>query len=106
MKDLYTFDNTPESARHTYDAVCQAYDELFQRIGVGFLKVVGDSGLIGGSHSNEYHYVSEIGEDSIVTCHNCNYFANTEVHGESTCPKCERNLHRSTGVEVRVPDAG
>lgn len=38
MKDLYTFDIDLNKARDGYELVCGAYEELFQRIGVGFVK--------------------------------------------------------------------
>lgn len=38
MKDLYTFDKTVEKAQETYDSICQAYHNIFQRLGVPFVK--------------------------------------------------------------------
>jgi len=38
MKDLYTFDKTVEKAQETYDSICQAYHNVFQRLGVPFVK--------------------------------------------------------------------
>ena len=38
MKDLYTFDKTVEAARETYDLICKAYDAIFQRLNVPFVK--------------------------------------------------------------------
>ena len=32
MKDLYTFDVSVEQAEETYNAVCQAYDKIFQQL--------------------------------------------------------------------------
>ncbi|XP_020709473.1 probable proline--tRNA ligase, mitochondrial isoform X2 [Athalia rosae] len=100
MKDLYTFDVDSEKARETYESVCAAYDSIFQKIGVDFIKVIGHAGLIGGSHSHEYHYLSDVGEDNIATCPSCNYSANTEIHSESTCLKCQTHLQHNTAIEV------
>jgi hypothetical protein len=47
MKDLYTFDVSEEKARETYAAVCGAYDRIFTRIGVPFIKAEADTGNIG-----------------------------------------------------------
>lgn len=38
MKDLYSFDVDEQSALETYGKVCQAYEEIFKRIGVNFIK--------------------------------------------------------------------
>lgn len=38
MKDLYTFDADFETARDTYEIVCQAYNKIFSRIGIDFVK--------------------------------------------------------------------
>lgn len=38
MKDLYTFDVDEEKALESYEEVCSAYDSIFSRIGVEFVK--------------------------------------------------------------------
>lgn len=38
MKDLYTFDVDIESAKDTYEIVCEAYNNIFRRIGIDFVK--------------------------------------------------------------------
>lgn len=38
MKDLYTFDKSVEKAMETYQLICCAYDAIFQRLGVPFVK--------------------------------------------------------------------
>jgi len=78
MKDLYTFDETKEGAMATYDDVCGAYERIFQRIGLPFVKVDADTGSIGGSLSHEFQLVSTVGEDSILQCPCGKYAANTE----------------------------
>nr|CAD7438110.1 unnamed protein product [Timema bartmani] len=102
MKDLYTFDTTPQAAEETYNAVCNAYDNIFRRIGVGYVKVMGDSGMIGGSLSHEYHYPVNVGEDQLLICQECNYGANTEVCGDSEeCPQCKQpHMGHCSGIEV------
>lgn len=39
MKDLYTFDATPEGAAASYNEVKQAYNRIFDRIGVEYAVV-------------------------------------------------------------------
>lgn len=38
MKDLYTFDATLENAKETYELICKAYDNIFQKIGIPITK--------------------------------------------------------------------
>lgn len=40
MKDLYTFDEDIETAKNTYEMVCEAYNSIFSRIGIDFVKGV------------------------------------------------------------------
>nr|CAD7257633.1 unnamed protein product [Timema shepardi] len=102
MKDLYTFDTTLQAAEETYNAVCNAYDNIFRRIEVGYVKVMGDPGMIGGSLSHEYHYPVNVGEDQLLICQECNYGANTEVCGNSEeCPQCKQpHMGHCPGIEV------
>ncbi|CAO3624997.1 unnamed protein product [Cunninghamella blakesleeana] len=79
MKDLYSFDKSVEDAFITYDHMAQAYTNIFNRIGVPFVVAEADSGNIGGSKSHEYHLISTVGEDTLLTCQQCGYTANEEL---------------------------
>lgn len=102
MKDAYSFDTDNEAASRAYHDLSKAYQEIFDDIGVEWVKVDADSGNMGGSLSHEYHYVTPAGEDALVLCKNCGYAANTEKHGdERDCPKCSQaSLDLSHGIEV------
>ncbi|XXQ36967.1 proline--tRNA ligase [Plasmodiophora brassicae] len=78
MKDMYTFDDTPEESVETYEAVGAAYDRIFARMGIPVQKVIADTGAIGGNLSHEYHILSPSGEDRLFTCPKCGYAANAE----------------------------
>ncbi|KAG2207722.1 hypothetical protein INT47_011842 [Mucor saturninus] len=79
MKDLYSFDSSVEDAYKAYDDVAHAYKNIFDRIGVPFVVAEADSGNIGGSKSHEYHLISTVGEDTLLTCSECGYTANEEL---------------------------
>ncbi|KAI8393414.1 uncharacterized protein BYT42DRAFT_524445 [Radiomyces spectabilis] len=79
MKDLYSFDVSVEDAYATYDQLAGAYRKIFDRVGVPFLVAEADSGNIGGSKSHEYHLLSPVGEDTLLTCSHCGYTANQEL---------------------------
>ena len=54
MKDLYTFDADPESARATYNQVRAAYHDFFQALRMPFLTAKADSGNMGGTLSQPH----------------------------------------------------
>jgi prolyl-tRNA synthetase len=79
MKDLYTFDSSPELALETYEAVQQAYRNFFNELKLPYLVAEADSGNMGGNLSHEYHFASTNGEDNIISCSGCGYVANEEL---------------------------
>ena len=79
MKDLYTFDATPENALKTYDIVQEAYTAFFNEFKIPYLVARAASGDIGGDLSHEYHFPTSKGEDNIISCNTCDYVANEEL---------------------------
>lgn len=82
MKDMYSFDKDVESATISYNVLVQAYKTIFDKLGLNYLIVEGDTGQIGGNMSHEFHVISDIGEDHLLHC-NCKadniYAANIEM---------------------------
>jgi len=78
MKDSYSFDLDESGLDQSFQRHAQAYDRIFRRCGLNFLPVQADSGAMGGSASTEYMVLTDCGEDSLVTCSNCQYAANIE----------------------------
>ena len=80
MKDAYSFRTSQEDLEKYYDVCYQAYNRIFQRVGVPeVVTVASDSGMMGGNVSHEYMLLTPVGEDSIVTCTECDYRANMEA---------------------------
>src|SRR5690606_21153348 len=79
MKDSYSLDADEEGLAASYDAHAVAYDRIFRRIGLDFIRVGADVGMMGGSQSDEYMAFSPHGEDIILICPNGDYAANREV---------------------------
>ncbi|KAM6343634.1 putative proline--tRNA ligase, mitochondrial [Alca torda] len=102
MKDMYTFDASEEAARRTYDLVCDAYCNLFDRLGLPFVKVRAATGSIGGTVSHEFQLPADVGEDRLVLCPDGHFAANVEtLNGEQTsCPTCGEKLTQTRGIEV------
>lgn len=79
MKDAYSFDTDPEGMKQSYEKMRMAYHNVFKRTGLNFIAVKAHTGLIGGSESEEFMALAEIGEDSIFICPSCGYAANKEL---------------------------
>ena len=78
MKDAYSFDVDQEGLDKSYQDMFEAYTNIFARCELDNSPVQADTGAIGGSVSAEFMVKSEVGEDEIVFCSNCDYAANME----------------------------
>ena len=79
MKDLYTFSTSEEDLDVWYNKVRGAYINIFNRLGLNFRIVGANSGQIGGSSSEEFMALCEIGEDTIIYSDQSEFATNTEV---------------------------
>lgn len=103
MKDMYSFDANAENALETYQSVTEAYNGIFQELGVKYVRVEGDSGMMGGSLSHEFHYPCESGEEQIIQCQNCHNSSNASLLESpvSSCPHCHSSdITTMHGIEV------
>ena len=78
MKDAYSFNADEESLEASYQAMAQAYRNIYRRCGLSVLMVEADSGAIGGKDSHEFILPTPSGEDTIISCPKCGYAANIE----------------------------
>ncbi|MDD4905180.1 MAG: proline--tRNA ligase [Methylobacter tundripaludum] len=78
MKDAYSFHLDHESLQLTYEAMYQAYTNIFNHLGLNFRAVIADSGSIGGAVSHEFHVLADSGEDAIAFSTDSEYAANVE----------------------------
>ncbi|MGG4408376.1 proline--tRNA ligase [Niallia taxi] len=79
MKDAYSFHSSHESLGEVYDAIFQAYCNIFERCGLNFRAVIADSGAMGGKDTHEFMALSEVGEDTIAYSTDSSYAANIEM---------------------------
>ncbi|MBO8423934.1 MAG: proline--tRNA ligase [Firmicutes bacterium] len=80
MKDAYSFHISQEDLERYYVRVYDAYNRIFKRIGMrNFISVLSDSGMMGGAVSHEFMLLTDIGEDTLVICPECDYKSNMEV---------------------------
>ncbi|SDH40757.1 proline--tRNA ligase [Microbacterium pygmaeum] len=66
MKDAYSFDSTDEGLDASYQAQRDAYERIFTRLGLEYVIVAADNGLMGGARSEEFLHPTPIGEDTFV----------------------------------------
>ena len=77
----------------------EAYNKIYDRIGLEYKIVKADTGAMGGSLSEEYQAITDIGEDTIVLCEKCDLSTNIEIcecldkgtksrEKENVCRKC------------------
>src|SRR6201993_4419470 len=79
MKDSYSFDIDEAGLKAQYHAHRDAYQRIFDRMGVRYVIVSAVSGAMGGSASEEFLAESPIGEDTFVRCLESGYAANVEA---------------------------
>lgn len=80
MKDAYSFDMDVEGMKMAYQVMWDAYDKVFDRLGLDYRVVLGDSGAMGGNKSHEFMALSEVGE-GVIAYSSCGYAATDEKAG-------------------------
>jgi prolyl-tRNA synthetase len=78
MKDAYSFDTSWEALDESYNAAREAYVRIFERCGVPAMPMLADSGAIGGRDSEEFVFLTDVGESTVLLCPRCNYAATDE----------------------------
>ncbi len=104
MKDAYSFHLSQECLEKTYQAMYQAYCNIFNRLGLDFRPVLADTGAIGGAVSHEFHVLAASGEDAIVFSDASDYAANIEK-AEALPPAEARSVATATLTKVATPGA-
>ena len=79
MKDAYSFDVDDAGLDASYQAQRDAYERIFQRLGLEYVIVQADAGAMGGSRSEEFLHPIAIGEDTFVRSAG-GYAANVEAY--------------------------
>lgn len=85
MKDSYSFDYTDAGLDASYQQHRDAYERIFQRLGLEYVIVQADAGAMGGSRSEEFLHPTPIGEDTFVRSAG-GYAANVEAFTTAAAP--------------------
>lgn len=78
MKDAYSFDKDTEGLEESYKLMWDAYVEAFDRMGLDYKIVEGDTGSMGGRVSHEFIALAETGEGVIFYTEDSDYAATDE----------------------------
>ena len=97
MKDAYTFDIDDAGLDVSYQAMRDAYERIFARLGLEYVIVQADAGAMGGSRSEEFLHPTPIGEDTFVRSAG-GYAANVEAF--TTVAPPTRGYEKLTPAEV------
>ena len=79
MKDSYSFDRDEAGLDVSFRKHDDAYNRIFQRVGLEYAEVQAESGMMGGKESIDFLAPSGSGENVLVTCENGDYAADQEI---------------------------
>ncbi len=84
MKDAYSFDRDQEGLEVSYQKHVEAYDRMFDRLGLEWYRVEADVGMMGGIGAHEYMAPCAAGENEVALA--AGYAANVEVASAQAQP--------------------
>lgn len=94
MKDAYSFDRDEEGLDKSYNIMKKAYNRIYERIGINYKIVKASTGAMGGSLSEEYQAITDIGEDTLVLCEQCDFSSNIEIAECVSEPNSDKKLEK------------
>jgi prolyl-tRNA synthetase len=105
MKDLYSFSRTQEEHVAFYEKISDAYDRVFERLGLGesTFKTFASGGSF-AKFSHEFQTISEVGEDVIYLHRGKNIAINEEVYTDEVL--AELGVNRDELEEVKAVEVG
>ncbi|KKS01700.1 MAG: Prolyl-tRNA synthetase [Candidatus Yanofskybacteria bacterium GW2011_GWA2_41_22] len=92
MKDLYSFHADENDLFKFYEKVKGSYMKIFDRCHLRAIYTMAGGGAFTISNTHEFQIISDVGEDTILICSQCEYAENIEVtqlKEGAKCPKCD-----------------
>ena len=103
MKDSYSFDKDYEGLDVSYKKMFDAYHKIFKELGIVYTVVKADTGAMGGLLSEEFQAITDIGEDTLVLCDNCDFSSNLEI---TPCIIDKKNIEKEKDLQmVETPNS-
>lgn len=105
MKDLYSFSRTQEEHDAFYEKISEAYNRVFQRLGLGdsTFKTFASGGSF-AKFSHEFQTISDVGEDIIYLDRAKGIAINEEVYTDEVL--AELGVNRDELEEVKAVEVG
>ena len=105
MKDAYSFDVDQKASDISYQKQFEAYHKICREVGLNYVVVRADTGVMGGLLSEEFQAITNVGEDILVLCDQCDYASNREVSKCEEIEKTEKEAKKPI-EKVHTPSAG
>ncbi|HSL98352.1 MAG TPA: proline--tRNA ligase [Candidatus Deferrimicrobiaceae bacterium] len=103
MKDSYSCDLDEAGLDESYRRHYEAYEQIFERLGLDAIAVGADVGIMGGTGAHEFMVLNDYGEDTLVLCDSCGYAENQQIaEVRKPAPDGEEPLPME---DVETPDA-
>jgi len=67
MQDAYSFDRDEAALEISYQKFVEAYDKIFERVGIKTVMIESDTGAMGGLGAHEFMMIADSGEDKILS---------------------------------------
>ena len=103
MKDAYTFDVDEEAMADAYMNMWRAYEVVFNRLGLEYKIVAGDSGAMGGNSSHEFIALSDVGE-GVICYSDDSDFAATDEKAYVYYQVNDENVEKLSSEKVLTPN--
>ena len=101
MKDAYSFDRDEDGLDESFRKHSAAYKRIFERCGIETVEVAAESGIMGGSGSQDFLAPAGSGENTLVVCENGDYAADLEIaSGVPSAPDFPEELPAPQEVET------
>ncbi len=101
MADAYSFAINSNSSNEQYKQLIEIHRLIFNRLGLKLIEAEADNGDIGGSLSQEFIYLYNLGESFLVGCENCNTWTTIMNHNQNDyCQICNHKLIQKRGAEL------
>lgn len=103
MKDLYSFHASQEDLMDCYKKVASSYRKVFKRCGLEAIYTLAPGGEFTSQNTHEFQVLSDVGEDTVYLCKECEYAENKEIsklRPGSKCPKCSGVVVPKKSIEV------
>ena len=79
MKDSYSCDLDDAGLDVSYQKHFEAYERIFERLGLDTIAVRSDVGIMGGTAAHEFMVLNDFGEDTLVLCDNGDFADNQQI---------------------------